>query len=106
MALSIYLHSCNSFSVLAVEKENLQNLITHWFAIPFHSPPAPPSLPYKILTAREAVRWGLPRDVHTLAQQPAADNRRVCSLREQHDLESLLYVMTNFRQSNGKMIYF
>lgn len=106
MALSIYLHSCNSFSVLAVEKENLRNLITHCSAIPFHSPPDPPSLPYKILAAREAVRWGLPRDVHALAQQPAADNWRFCSLREQRDLESLLYLMTNFRQSNGNMIYF
>lgn len=67
---------------------------------------SPLSLPYKILPAQEAVCWGLPRDVHALAQQPAADNWRFCSLSEQHHLESLLHLMTNSLQSDGNTIYF
>jgi len=35
MTLSIYFHSYSSFSALAVEKEILQNLITHSVAIPY-----------------------------------------------------------------------
>lgn len=67
---------------------------------------SPLSFPYKIRTAQGAVRWALPRDVHSLAQQPAADSCRFCSLSEQHYLESLLHLMTNLLQANGNMIYF
>ncbi|KAM6432631.1 LOW QUALITY PROTEIN: protein ELYS-like [Rhynochetos jubatus] len=67
---------------------------------------SPLSVPSKILTTPEAVCRGLPRDIHTRAEQPAADDGRLCSLREQHYLEPLLYLMTSWLRSNGDMIHF
>lgn len=103
---AIHFGPYDNYSVLAVGKQNLGNLITHRFAIP--SPHAL-CLPASSLQHSHCAGGTEPRIAYgwmpTHSQSSPFLIAEVLVLSQQHDLESFLYRITYFLDSSGNRIY-